>query len=61
LSRSLVRHPRWNAGERAVWLQDDHHLDAAVLELSPDQHGLAASGMEPVVDPTFNRVFVGSM
>ena len=26
-----------------------------------DQYGLAASGMEPIVDPPFNRVFVGSM
>ena len=33
----------------------------AVLELSPDQHGLTESRMKPVVDPPFNQVFMGSM
>jgi len=61
LSRGLVRHPHRNAGERAVWLHDDHQLDAAVLELSLDQHHLAAARMEPIVDPPFNQMFVGSM
>ena len=46
---------------RPVRLQDDHQLDTAVLELSPDQHGLAESRMKPVVNPPFNQVFVGSM
>jgi len=61
LSRSRVRHPRRDAGERAVGLHDDHQLNAAILELSLDQHGLAAAGVKPVVDPPFNPVFVGSM
>jgi hypothetical protein len=56
-----MRHPRRNAGERAVRLQDDHQTDAAVFELSFDQHDLAPSWMEPIVDPRFNRMFVGSM
>jgi hypothetical protein len=56
-----VRHPRRNVSERAVRLHDGHQLDAAVLEPPLDQDGLAASGMKPVVDPSFNRVFVGSM
>ena len=42
-------------------LQDDHQPDAAVLELSLDQDGLAATRMEPIVDPPFNQMFVGSM
>ena len=50
-----------DAGKRAVGLPDDDELDAAVLELSRDQHGLAASRMEPIVDPPFNHMFVGSM
>src|ERR1700677_3051165 len=43
----LVRHPCRNAGERAVSLQDDRQPDAAVLELSLDQHSLTAARMEP--------------
>jgi hypothetical protein len=60
LSRGLVRHPQRNAGE-PVGLQDNHQYDAAVLELSLDQHSLAAARMEPIVDPPFDQVFVGSM
>ena len=56
-----MRHPHRNAGERAVWLRDDHQHNAAVLELSLDQHSLAAAQMEPIVDPPFNQMFVGSM
>jgi hypothetical protein len=61
LTCGLARHPCRNAGKRAIWLQDDHQLDAAVLKPTLDQHGLAASRMEPVVDPPFNQMFVGSM
>jgi hypothetical protein len=61
LSRRFVCHPCRNAGDRAVWLHDDHQLDAAVLELSPDQNGFAATRMKPIVDHRFGQMFVGSM
>src|SRR6266436_7333704 len=61
LSRSLAHHPRRYPGERAVWLHDHRQLDAAVLELSLDLHRLAEPRMEPVVDPSLNQVFAGSM
>jgi hypothetical protein len=61
MGSSLPCHPRRNASERAVWLQDDHEFDTPVLELPTDQHALAESGMKSVVDPPFNQVFVGSM
>jgi len=40
---------------------DHHQLDAPVLEPSLDQHGLAAARMEPIVDPSLNQVFAGSI
>jgi hypothetical protein len=61
LSRSLAHHPRRYPGERAVWLHDDRQLHAAVLKPSPDQHCLAEPRMEPVVDPSLNQVFAGSL
>jgi hypothetical protein len=61
LSRGLVRHPHGVAGERAFRLQDDHKDDDAVLALSLDQHSLTAARMEPIVDPPFKQMFVGSM
>ena len=61
LSRSLAHHPRRYPGERAVWLNDDRQLHAAVLKPSPDQHCLAEPRMEPVIDPALNQKFVGNM
>src|SRR6266852_3959080 len=61
LSRSLARHPRRYAGERAVGLQNNHELDAPVFEPPGNQHGLPAPRVEPIVDPSFDQMFVGSM
>ena len=61
MRRCLVHHPRWYAGARPVRLRNDDELDAAIGE-SPDyQYGLAAPGMERIVDPPLDRVFVGSL
>src|ERR1700757_1057825 len=61
MRRCLVHHPRRNAGARPVRLRDYNELDAAIGE-SPDyQYGLAAPGMERIVDPPLDRVFVGSL
>jgi hypothetical protein len=56
-----MRHPRWDAGKRAVGLQNDHQLYAAMFEAPGNRHRLAASWMEPIIDPTFNNLFLGSM
>src|SRR6516165_636183 len=57
----LMHHPRRYAGARPVRLRNDDELDAAIGE-SPDyQYGLAAPGMERIVDPSLDRVFVGSL
>jgi hypothetical protein len=61
LRSSLARHPRGQAGKRAVWLSNNDELDAAAIEPSGDEHGLTVAGMEPIGDPTFNRLFVGIM
>src|SRR5205807_3226512 len=61
MRRCLVHHPRRYAGARPVRLRNDDELDAAIGE-SPDyQYGLAAPGMERIVDPPLDRVFVGSL
>src|SRR5258708_17086404 len=49
------------AGARPVRLRNDDELDAAIGE-SPDyQYGLAAPGVERIVDPPLDRVFVGNL
>src|SRR5947207_14924201 len=61
MRRCLVHHPRRYAGARPVRLRNDDELDAAIGE-SPDyQYGLTAPGMERIVDPPLDRVFVGSL
>jgi len=61
MRRCLVHHPRRYAGARSVRLRNDDELDAAIGE-SPDyQYGLAAPGVERIVDPPLDRVFVGSL
>src|SRR5580693_2203853 len=61
MRRCLVHHPRRYAGARPVRLRNDDELDAAIGE-SPDyQYGLAAPGVERIVDPPLDRVFVGSL
>jgi hypothetical protein len=40
---------------------NDDELDAAAIEPPGDEHGLTVAGMEPIGDPTFNRLFVGIM
>ena len=61
MRRCFVRHPRRYAGARPVRLRNDDELNAAIGE-SPDyQYGLAAPGMERIVDPPLDRVFVGSL
>jgi hypothetical protein len=56
-----MRHPRGDAGKRAVGLQNDHQLYTTKFEAPGNRHRLAASWMEPIVDPTFNNLFLGSM
>jgi len=50
-----------DVGRRVRCTVTRHQPDAAVLDLSLDQYGLAASLMEPIVDPPFSQMFVGSM
>jgi hypothetical protein len=59
--RRLVRHPRGYAGDRSVGLRNDDQLRATKRVLLGDEHDLAASRMEPVVDPGLDRVLAGSM
>jgi hypothetical protein len=61
LSRSLVHHPRRYPGEGAVRLHDHRELYTAVLEPLFDLHLVAEPRMEPVVDPSLNKMFVGNM
>src|SRR5260370_32125388 len=57
----LGDYPGRYAGARPVRLRNDDEVDAAIGE-SPDyQYGLAAPGMERIVDPPLDRVFVGSL
>jgi len=46
---------------RAVGLSNDDELDAAARKPPRDEHGLTVARVEAVGDPTFTRVFVGSM
>jgi hypothetical protein len=50
-----------DVGRRVRCTVTEHQPDAAVLELSLDQDGLAATRMEPIIDPPFRQMFVGSM
>jgi hypothetical protein len=61
LSRRVVCHPRGQAGKRAIGLSNDDELDAAALKPTRDEHGLTVARVEAIGDPTFTRVFVGSM
>jgi hypothetical protein len=61
MRRTLMRHPGRNACQRVVRLWNDDRFDAAIVEPPDNQYGLAAAGMESRVDPTFDRLFVGSM
>jgi hypothetical protein len=42
-------------------LEHDDELDDAALKPSPDLHLFAEARMEPVVDASFSRLFVGTM
>jgi len=54
-------HPRWQAGKRAVGLQDDCHFDVVRDETPFDDDSLTELRMVRVVDLGFRRVFAGSM
>ena len=54
-------HPRWQAGKRAVGLQDDCHFDVVREETPSDDDSLTELRMVRVVDLGFRRVFAGSM
>ena len=59
--RRFVRHPRWYAGDRSVGLRNDHQLSITVGVLPENEHTLAATRMERVVNPPLDRVLTGSM
>ena len=61
MRRRFVRHPRGYAGDRPVGLRNYDQLETTVGVLPDDEHVLAATGMELVVNPPFDRVFAGSM
>src|SRR6516164_11475542 len=61
MRRRFVRHPRGYAGDRPVGLRNYDQLETAVGVFPDDEHVLAATGMELVVNPPFDRVFAGSM
>ena len=54
-------HPCWQAGKRAVGLQDDCHFDVVRDETPSDDDSLTELRMVRVVDLGFRRVFAGSM
>ena len=59
--RPGLRHPRRQAGKRAVGLVRDDERHAAALEAPPDPHDFAEAGMKAAGDPGFTRLFAGSM
>ena len=54
-------HPCWQAGKRAVGLQNDCHFDVVRDETPFDDDGFTELRMVRVVDLGFRRVFAGSM
>jgi len=59
--RCRLGHPCRQARERAVGLDHDDELDAAAFEPPSDLHHFAEARMIAVGDPSFSRLFVGSM
>ena len=56
-----LRHPCRQTGERAIGLEHDDKLYAAAFEPPSDLYHFAKAWMKPVRNPSFNRLFVGSM
>src|SRR5215470_2123053 len=61
MRRRFVRHPRRYAGHRPIGLRNYDQLSATVGVLPDNEHDLAATGMERVVNPPLYRVLAGSM
>src|SRR6516165_11966495 len=61
MRRRFVRHPRRYAGHRPVGLRNYDYLKTTVGVLPGNEHVLAATGMERVVNPPLDRVLAGSM
>jgi hypothetical protein len=61
MRRRFVRHPRGDAGDRPVGLRNNDQFSITVGILPGNEHGLAAPGMERIVNPPLDRVLAGSM
>src|SRR5215471_11084601 len=61
IRRRFVRHPRRYAGHRPIGLRNYDQLSATAGVLPDNEHDLAATGMERVVNPPLYRVLAGSM
>src|ERR1700720_3894268 len=61
MRRRFVRHPRGYAGYRPVGLRNYDQLCTTVGVLPDNEHDLAATGMERVVNPPLDQVLAGSM
>ena len=61
MRRRFVRHPCGYAGDRPVGLRNYDQLETTVGVLPDNEHVLAATGMELVVNPPLDRVLAGSM
>ena len=59
--RSLVSHPRRQAGKSAVKLVHNEKRGAASLKPPPNAYRLAEARMKSVGDACFSLLFVGSM
>jgi hypothetical protein len=59
--RCRFGHPCRQACERAVGLEHDEKLDVAAFEPPSDLHHFAKTRMIAVGNPSFSRLFVGSM
>jgi hypothetical protein len=56
-----INHPCRQAGERAIGLEKNDELDAPAFEPPSDLHHFAEARMIAVGNPSFSRLFVGSM
>ena len=61
MHRRFVRHPRGYAGYRTVGLWNYDQFNTTVGVLPDNEHDLAATGMERVVNPPLDQVLAGSM
>jgi hypothetical protein len=61
MRRRFVRHPRRYAGHRPITLRNYNQLSTTVGVLPDNEHDLAATGMERVINLPLYQVLAGRM